>query len=47
MKTLYRIIYRSNYGVEVIDEVETRYEAIKMVREYKIAFKSNNISFTN
>ena len=44
---MYRIIYHSNYGVEVIDKVETRYEAIKMVREYKLAFKSNNISFTN
>jgi len=43
---MYRIIYRSNNGIEVIDEVETRYEAIKMVREYKIAFHSNNISFT-
>ena len=43
---MYRIIYHSNYGVEVIDEVETRYEAIKMVREYKLAFHSNNISFT-
>ena len=43
---MYRIIYNSNYGVEVIDEVETRYEAIKMVREYKLAFHSNNISFT-
>jgi len=43
---MYRIIYHSNYGVEVIDEVETRYEAIKMVSEYKLAFHSNNISFT-
>ena len=43
---MYRIIYHSINGVEVIDEVETRYEAIKMVREYKLAFHSNNISFT-
>jgi len=43
---MYRIIYNSNYGVEVIDEAETRYEAIEMVQEYKIAFHSNNISFT-
>ena len=43
---MYIIIYKNTYyGVEEIDEVETRYEAIKMVREYKTAFKSNNIYF--
>jgi hypothetical protein len=43
---MYRIIYKNTfYGDEEIDEVETRYEAIKMVREYKTAFKSNNIYF--
>ena len=43
---MYRIIYNSSYGAEEIDEVETRHEAIKLTREYKLAFHSNNIYFT-
>ena len=43
---MYRIIYRSNYGIEEIDTAENRREAIRLVNEYKIAFHSNNISFT-
>ena len=42
---MYRIIYRSNYGVEVIDEAENKIEALNLVKEYRIAFKCNNISF--
>ena len=43
---MYRIIYRSNNGIEEIDTAESRREAIKLVKEYKLAFNSNNISFT-
>ena len=44
---MYRIIYRNTFhGDEEIDEVETRHEAIKLTREYKLAFRSDNIYFT-
>lgn len=44
---MYRIIYRNTfYGDEEIDTADNRKEAIKMVNEYKMAFKSNNIYFT-
>ena len=43
---MYRIIYSGSHGAEEIDEVETRYEAIKLTREYKLAFRSDNIYFT-
>jgi len=43
---MYRIIYSGSHGAEEIDEVETRHEAIKLTREYKLAFHSNNIYFT-
>ena len=40
-------IYRNTFhGDEEIDEVETRHEAIKLTREYKLAFHSDNIYFT-
>ena len=43
---MYRIIYRNTfYGDEEIDIADNRKEAIKMVNEYKMAFKSNNIYF--
>jgi len=42
----YRIIYNSIYGSEEIDVAESRREAIRLVNEYKLAFHSNNISFT-
>ena len=44
---MYRIIYRNTFhGDEEIDTAESRREAIKLVKEYKLAFNSNNISFT-
>ena len=43
---MYRIIYHSVYGSEEIDTAENRREAIRLVNEYKLAFHSNNISFT-
>lgn len=43
---MYKIIYRNTfYGDEEIDTADNRKEAIKMVNEYKMAFKSNNIYF--
>ena len=43
---MYRIIYYSAYGLEEIDTAENKREAIRLVNEYKLAFHSNNISFT-
>lgn len=42
----YRIIYRNTfYGDEEIDTAENRREAIRLVNEYKLAFRSDNIYF--
>jgi hypothetical protein len=43
----YNIIYWSNgsYEPEIIDEAENRVEALNLVKEYRIAFQCNNISF--
>ena len=43
---MYKIIYHSVYGSEEIDVAESKREAIRLVNEYKLAFHSNNISFT-
>jgi hypothetical protein len=43
---MYKIIYRNTYyGDEEIDTAETKVEALNLVKEYKIAFQCNNISF--
>jgi hypothetical protein len=45
-KEKYRIIYRNTYyGDEEIDTAENKKEALTLVSEYRIAFKSNNISY--
>ena len=49
---MYRIIYRSTSGIEIIDTADTEQEARTMVNEYRLAFHSNNINhelaqFTN
>lgn len=36
---MYNIIYNN----EVIDTAKNTYEAVKLVKEYRIAFKSNNV----
>lgn len=43
----YKIIYWCNgtYEPEIIDEAKDRAEALFLVKEYRVAFKSNNISF--
>ena len=43
----YNIIYWCNgtYEAEIIDQALTRSSALYLVKEYRIAFKSNNISF--
>ena len=43
----YNIIYWSNdcYTPEIIDEAEGKVEALNLVKEYRLAFQSNNISF--
>ena len=43
----YKIIYWCNgtYEPEIIDEAENRVEALNLVKEYRIAFRTNNISF--
>ena len=40
----YNIIYKSQYGSEVIDEADNREEAIFLRGEYKMAFNTNNIT---
>lgn len=42
---MYEIIYRSNHGLEVIDTADTKAEAMELVSEYKMAFKSDNIYY--
>ena len=43
----YKIIYWCNgtYEPEIIDEAEDRAQALFLVQEYRIAFKSTNISY--
>ena len=43
----YKIIYWCNgtYEPEIIDEAKDRAEALFLVQEYRIAFKSTNISY--
>lgn len=41
---MYRIIYRSTSGIEIIDTADTEQEARTMVNEYRLAFHSNNIN---
>jgi hypothetical protein len=43
----YNIIYWSNgsYEAEIIDQAENRVEALSLVQEYRIAFRTNSISF--
>lgn len=38
-KKMYNIIYNK----EVIDTANNTYEAVKLVKEYRVAFKSNNV----
>lgn len=42
---MYEIFYDSTYGHEVIDTAETVDEAEYLVHEYKMAFKSDNITY--
>lgn len=37
------MIYEIIYNNEVIDTATDTYEACKLVKEYRIAFKSNNV----
>ena len=45
----YNIIWNSSGGqypdFEVVDKADNRIEAIKLVKEYQLAFKSNKITF--
>jgi len=43
----YNIIYWSNgsYEPEIIDQALTKSSALYLVKEYRLAFQSNNISF--
>jgi len=41
---MYRIIYRSTKGIEIIDTADTEQEAQTMVNEYRLAFRSNDIN---
>lgn len=36
---MYEIIYNG----EIIDEVANTYDAVELVKEYRMAFKSNNV----
>ena len=42
---MYEIYYDSTCGREVIDTAETVAEAEYLVHEYKLAFKSDNITY--
>ena len=42
---MYEIYCDSTYGREVIDTAETVAEAEYLVHEYKLAFKSDNITY--
>jgi hypothetical protein len=43
----YKIIYWCNgtYEAEIIDEAKDKAEALSLVQEYRMAFRTNNISF--
>jgi len=43
----YDVVYWSNgsYEKEVIDQAENKEQALFLVKEYRLAFNSNNISF--
>jgi hypothetical protein len=43
----YKIIYWCNgtYEPEIIDEAKDKAEALFLVQEYRMAFRTNNISF--
>ena len=43
----YKIIYWCNgtYEPEIIDEAKDRAEALFLVQEYRMAFRTNNISY--
>tara|TARA_R100000664_G_C2643478_1_gene67384 strand:- start:125 stop:283 length:159 start_codon:yes stop_codon:yes gene_type:complete len=36
-KRVFNIVWRSNYGVEVVDSADTRKEAEYLIKEYKTA----------
>ncbi len=40
---MYNIIGESKYGTEVIDTADSRLEAIKLVKEYQLAFGNDFI----
>lgn len=42
---MYEIFYDSTHGREVIDTAETVDQAEYLVQEYKMAFKSDNITY--
>ena len=42
---MYEIFYDSTYGHEVIDTAETVDQAEYLVHEYKMAFKSDKITY--
>ena len=37
---MYKIVAKSRYGVEIVDEAKTRSEAIYLANEYRMAYGS-------
>ena len=42
-KRVFNIVWRSKYGVEVVDSVNTRKEAQYLIKEYKTAFNEGHV----
>lgn len=42
-KRVFNIVWRSVYGVEVVDHAPTRKEAEYLVKEYKTAFNDGHV----
>lgn len=42
-KRVFNIVWRSKYGVEVVDRAPTRKEALYLIKEYQTAFNEGHV----
>ena len=42
-KRVFNIVWRSNYGVEIVDSANTRKEAQYLIKEYRTAFNEGHV----
>ena len=40
---MFEVVWKSRYGVEVVDEAETRKDAEYLKREYQMAFREGRV----